>query len=202
MGKEMKTVGIFALIFLVLAGVAAFFVNNTMDEVKQREDGIIDLESKIAKAEKIANKEETLEKELGNLQENLKHYVQILPSPEVATQEELMKLVQQNCERAQFALGAYDDKEAKKRAAPKKKGARKKKVGGFTEIAVSLDASGTYEQFLRFLNALERHETFLRVNNFTCSAPQTPKVDADGKETWPLKISLNVSTFRYDLGGK
>jgi Tfp pilus assembly protein PilO len=199
MGKEMKTVGIFALIFLVLAVVASFFVKSTMDKVSQRNAAIDDLNNKILKAQKIAAKEESLEKELANLQENLKHYVQILPSPEVATQEELMKLVQQNCERAQFDLGTYRVAKTRKSSGGKKR--RHKKVGGFQEIAVSLSATGTFEQFLRFLNALERHETFLRVNSFTCNAPTKPKVDADGNETWPLKISINVSTFRYDLGG-
>jgi Tfp pilus assembly protein PilO len=195
----MKTVGIFALIFLVLAVVAGFFVNNTMDEVSQRTAAIDDLNNKILKAEKVAGKEESLEKELANLQENLKHYVQILPSPEVATEEELMKLVQQNCERAQFDLGSYRVKEGKKKSSGKTR--RKKNAGGFAEIAVTIAAKGTYEQFLRFLNALERHETFLRVNSFTCDAPKVALVDADGNETWPLRITINVSTFRYDLGG-
>lgn len=200
MPKELKTVGIFALIFLVLAIVALFFVNNTMDQVAEKEQKILDLEGEIAKNEKIAAKEEGLEKELKNLQENLRHYVTILPSPEVATQEELMRLVQQNCERAQFDLGSYSVREAKKRGGGGKK-KKKKKKGGFAEISVSLNARGTYEQFLRFLNALERHETFLRVNSFSCSAPSEAVKDDEGNDTWPLQISLQVSTFRYDLGG-
>ena len=80
--------------------------------------------------------------------------------------------------------------------AAKKKG----KGGGFREIDVSLRANGTFEQFLRFLNSLERHESFVRVNSFTCTPPGRAEVDDEGQETWPLRIALNISTFRYDSG--
>ena len=102
-------------------------------------------------------------------------------------------------ERTQFQLANYG---VKKQGGGRKKRKKKGASSGFREIGVSLKAGGTYEQFLRFLNSLERHESFVRVNNFTCSPPRVATVDDEGQETWPLKISLNVSTFRYDSGKK
>lgn len=195
MTKEIKTVLIFGLIFAVLAGGAFYFVNETKAKVEAKEAEIAALKQEIATLAKEAALEEGLIEQLESLKVNFAQYVKILPSPEVATEERLMTMLQEKCERAQFGLGDYSVKKDRKKS---KK--RSGKGGGFKEIDVTLRAKGTFEQFLRFLNSLERHESFLRVNSFTCTAPAKPKIDDEGIETWPLDISLNISTFRYDSG--
>jgi Tfp pilus assembly protein PilO len=196
MAKELRGVLIFAGVFLVLALFAAYFVHNTMQEVDQIEAEIATMEQDIERLENEAKKHDALVEELENLKANFAQYVKILPAAEVATEERLMDLIQEKCERSQFGVGTY-------RVKPQKKaGKRKTRGGGFQEIDVSLSAKGTFEQFLRFLNSLERHESFLRVNTFTCTSAGRAVQDAEGNETWPLAISLNISTFRYEAGGK
>ena len=204
MNKETQVVLITGLVFVVMTGIALYYVNGRIEMRKAREGEIAQIKQEIAKAEAVIAKKEELEKELESLERNLSHYITILPSPEVATKESLMRLVQEKCERSQFVLERFVlDKAAgapargRGRAAPKKKGGG----GGFQEIALTLDANGTYEQFLRFLNSLERHESFLRVNTFRCQADPKPKInEEDGTVSWPLTISLNLSTFRYEAG--
>jgi Tfp pilus assembly protein PilO len=196
MSKETKTVFVFALIFAVLAGFAFYFVNETAEKVEAKRKEIEGVQKQIAALQKEADQEAALIEELESLRVNFKEFVKILPAAEVATEERLMTMVQEKCERTQFTLDSYLAKGGKKGKKKKGKGA------GFHEISVSLKAEGTYEQFLRFLNSLERHESFVRVNSFSCNPPSKPEVDEEGKETWPLDIQLKVSTFRYDSGGK
>jgi Tfp pilus assembly protein PilO len=215
MGKETKSVIASGVVFLVLVLGALWHVNEQSTLVDERKGQIADLNKQIDDLKKEAALRDSLLEELANLRTNLSQYVKILPSPEVATEERLLELVQEKCERSQFELKSYVlDKPKKAKAA--KKGAPAPKAnkdgGGFAEIGLTLQAVGSYEQFLRFLNSLERHESFLRVNSFSCQAAplgkgRRPAADAepakDGeKEVVPLTITLNVSTFRYDAGGK
>ena len=202
MNKETQVVLITGLVFVVMTGIALYYVNGRIEMRKAREGEIAQIKQEIAKAEAVIAKKEELEKELESLERNLSHYITILPSPEVATKESLMRLVQEKCERSQFVLERFVLNKAKAaRGAGKKSKKKKKDAGGFQEIALTLDANGTYEQFLRFLNSLERHESFLRVNTFRCQADPKPKInEEDGTVSWPLTISLNLSTFRYEAG--
>ena len=195
MTKEIKTVLIFGLIFSVLAACAFYFVNETKKKKDAKALEITALKTEIASLAKQAALEEGLAQELESLKLNFAQYVKILPSPEVATEEILLSMLQEKSERSQFGLQDFQEKKSRAKPTSKKRG--KKKSGGFKEIDITLKANATFEQFLRFLNSLERHESFLRINSFTCNAPQKPEVDEEGKETWPLKISLNISTFRY-----
>lgn len=200
MNKETQVVLITGLVFVVMTGIALYYVNGRIEARKAREQDIATIKQDIAKAESIIAKKEELEKELDSLERNLSHYITILPSPEVATKESLMRLVQEKCERSQFVLERFvlggGSSAVRGRGGA---GAAKKGGGGFQEIGLTLDANGTYEQFLRFLNSLERHESFLRVNTFRCEADPKPKVnEEDGTVSRPLTISLNLSTFRYE----
>lgn len=190
MAKEMRSVLIVSAVFLVFAIVAAYFVNDIQTEVTAKEEEIRTMEAEIETLQKEADLHDGLVEELDSLKANFSQYVKILPSPEVATEERLMELLQEKCERAQFGASSFI---VKPKSASVKKG-----KGGFQEIDVTMQAEATYEQFLRFLNSLERHESFLRVNYFGCTGQTSPKLDAEGNETWPLTISLNISTFRYE----
>tara|TARA_B100000965_G_scaffold356862_1_gene335098 strand:- start:3528 stop:4136 length:609 start_codon:yes stop_codon:yes gene_type:complete len=199
--KETQVVLITGLVFVVMTGIALYYVNGRIEARKAREQDIATIKQDIAKAESVIAKKEELEKELDSLERNLSHYITILPSPEVATKESLMRLVQEKCERSQFVLERFVLNDAKAAARGAKAPKKKKDGGGFQEIGLTLDANGTYEQFLRFLNSLERHESFLRVNTFRCEAEPKPRInEEDGTVSWPLTISLNLSTFRYEAG--
>ena len=121
----------------------------------------------------------------------------ILPPPELASREWFLRVVQEKCERSQMVASLVRFVED-----PKAKSAKpdpKAKTGPtFEEIKVDLVATGTYDQFLRFLNSIERHETFLRVNTFDCRLADTEATaDEEGNLVWKLEIRLQISTFRY-----
>jgi Tfp pilus assembly protein PilO len=196
MNKEQRTVAIFAVVFVILASVAYYFGKQTQEQVEQKKSEIAVLNKEIEDLQAQADQEEALLAELAALKLNFAQYVKILPSPQVATEEKLMETVQLKCERSNFTLVDYVAKPPRKRAKRGKK--RGASSTGFKEIDVTLKADGTFEQFLRFLNSMERHESFLRVNSFQCQGPRGPETDAEGNETWPLKVTLNVSTFRYE----
>lgn len=190
MNREMRSAIIVFLVFLVIAGVFGYQAY-TMSEEKTRLEGeiagldkqITDLKTKVARLD-------GLKEELRSIEENLANYIKILPSPEVATEERLLELVQEKRERAQLAPSSMLTKPNKGKTAGKT---------GFREIEVTINATATFEQFLRFLNALERHETFLRVNSFSCTVG-TQTEEEEAAEIYPLTIQLNLSTFRYEAG--
>jgi len=198
MNKELKTVLIFAGVFVLLATGAGAFVYNTMEAVEIKEQEIAALSGEIQKMKTIAKQEPELETQLNKLQENLGQYVKILPSPEVATDERILRLVNEKCNDSNFELNSVRLEQKAGKAVGKKKRGRAKGKGGFQEVSVTLRARATYDQFLRFLNSLERNPTFLRVNNFSCSLGSAPV----GPTGPMLSIKLNVSTFRYETGGK
>jgi hypothetical protein len=196
MTKETKATAIAGGLVAVITAVLGVFVNGTMTDRDAKQAEQAQLNADIASLQKVVDTQEGLQAELENLKANVAQYIKILPSPEIATQERLMELVQEKSERAQFEITGFVIKPPT--ADPRKRASK----AAFQEIEVTLNAKGTFSQFLLFLNSLERYESFVRVNSFTCTAPQTAEVDSDGKETWPLTVSLNISTFRFDAGGK
>lgn len=192
MTKETKTTAVAAALIAAISLVFVYFVSNSLDEKALKEGEKAQLEQDIDGLTKKVALIEPLTIELDNLKANFAQYIKILPSPEIATQERLMELVEEKCERADFAVQRFDVKP--------QLGAKK---SAFQEIEITLTARGTFEQFLRFVNSLERHESFVRVNSFNCTAPTAAVPDpADpAKQIWPLQVSLNISTFRFD-GGK
>ena len=195
MTKETKTTAIAASLVGIISLGFVVMVKGELDKKDEQEKAAAALDADIKKLEaKVATKE-SLDQELENLKTNFGQYVKILPSPEIATQERLMELVQDKSERANFAVKSFAEKQQK--AATGKKGAAK---SAFREIEITLNGNGTFEQFLRFLNSLERHESFIRVNSFTCTANSQSALDENGKVVWPLNVQVNISTFRFDSG--
>lgn len=131
---------------------------------------------------------EPLRAELRALEENVARYIRILPAPEVATEERLLEMVQDVRERARFVgLAGCNLRPART--------AERKSASGFLEIAITAQGSAYFEELLRFLNLLERQESFVRVNAFTARATE-PGEDRPP----PLDITLDLSTFRYVAG--
>lgn len=192
MNKEMRSAAIVFLVFLVIAGIFGYQAYGLSEQKTTLENEIGGLKQEIDALKTKVAKLEDLKKELEEIKQNLDQYIKILPSPEVATEERLLELVQEKRERAQLDPESIDMKRSGGR------GRDRAAKSGFLEIDVTVGATATFEQFLRFLNALERHETFLRVNQFTCTLGQTQVEEEE--ETYPLTVTLNLSTFRYEAG--
>jgi Tfp pilus assembly protein PilO len=66
----------------------------------------------------------------------------------------------------------------------------------FTRTQLTVRLQGTYFNFLKFLNRVENHESFLRVDEVSLSplAQQSADASPDQKE---LAITVRISTFAY-----
>lgn len=195
MTRETKATAIAAGLVAIISMGFVYVISDSLDVKTAKEGEKGQLETDISTLEAKVAKTEALTIELENLKANFAQYIKILPSPEIATQQRLMELVNDKSVKTTFGLERFDLKKEIAAAA-----ARRTKTA-FQEVEIALTAKATFEQFLKFLNSLERHESFVRVNSFTCTvAPPTPG-DDDGLDP-KLSIALNISTFRYDSGGK
>lgn len=195
MTRETKATAIAAGLVAVISMGFVYVISDSLDTQTAKEAEKAQLETDIQGLEQKVAKTEALTQELENLKANFAQYIKILPSPEIATQQRLMELVQDKSSKTSFGLERFDLKKDLAGAA-----ARRNKTA-FQEVEIALTAKATFEQFLRFLNSLERHESFVRVNTFTCTASPGGGPDADVGNPL-LTIALNISTFRYDSGGK
>lgn len=191
--KEVKQAVLFFAVCLLGAMVAYYFVYTKQEDKARLEGEIATVDQSIADLKAYVDRREALENRLRNIKESLSQFITILPSPLVATEERLYELIAEKTKRAQFKI---DDIQIINR-----KGRGSKKGPAFKELSVKVQAEATYEQFLKFLNSLEAHETFLAVQDFSVT-PSTLDEEVAENAPLPLKISLSVSTYRYEPGGK
>lgn len=198
MNKDLRNVAIAGAVFALLAGLALYFVTETKAEVEAMQGQNDALQGEIAALAPLVTDEiiAGLKTQRDQLKGNFAQYIKILPSPDVATEQQLLEVVQDKCDRSGLALSNIQFRE--QGGAQQANAAR---GPGFEELVVTLTAQGSYTNFVKFLNLLERHEAFLRVNSFSCSPASVARgqaqVDEQGNAYLPLTIALNVSTFRY-----
>lgn len=201
MTKELQMIVVAAVIFVLITGGLAYWAMTLSDEVALKEGEIAAVQQKINAADKEIKKKPDLEAEKEALDKHIARYVTILPPPEVASKQSFLRMVQEKCERSQLNAKSIVFVEPKAKRAVR--GKKKPTVApGFNEVKVDIEAISTYDEFLRFLNSVERHETFLRVNTFSCRVipfdeDEGPKEGDDGEIVWKLDIRLQVSTFTY-----
>ncbi len=195
MTRETKATAIAAGLVAIISMGFVYVISDSLDTKTAKESEQAQLRTDIEGLEKKVAKHDELTLELENLKANFAQYIKILPSPEIATQQRLMELVNDKAVKTTFGLERFEQRQQSKAAAA----ARSKTA--FEEVEIALTAKATFEQFLKFLNSLERHESFVRVNTFTCTAAPAGPTGGDGTDPL-LTIALNISTFRYDAGGK
>jgi Tfp pilus assembly protein PilO len=188
MSKDLRNTLIAVAIFIALAGVLIYFVTETQDKLEVVNKEIADLEEQIRQNKQYIEKAPKLQAQLNELNANFRDYVKILPSAEIATTERLFRTAQAYADAAQITI-----QDLSERSAGGKKGGGR--LGEFEEVSVSFRIEADFETFVRFINLLERHEQFMKVNSFAVSPGQTRTVD--GKETIDLGVSIEVSTYKY-----
>lgn len=194
MSKDLRNTLLAAAFFLLVSVGLGYWVYGKKCDLDDLKAQNAQLQADIDKLQQEASQKviEGLQKQLSELNLNFKEYVQILPSEDVATIGNLHKLLQKYMTDAQITYDSYTMRAA----------------GGtadFQEIGINIKGSGTFEQFVNFLNMLERHTTFLRVNSFNVRVDSSHiklatggQGQFGGKDEIPLTISsLDVSTFRY-----
>jgi Tfp pilus assembly protein PilO len=191
--KDLRNTLLAAAFFLLVAVGLGYWVYGKKTDLDDLKAQNAQLQSEIDKLQQEASQKviEGLQKQLSELNVNFKEYVQILPSEDVATIGNLNKLLQKYMTDSQITYESYS-----MRLSPG--------TADFQEIGIAIRGSGTFEQFVNFLNMLERHTTFLRVNTFNCAVDagkikvvSTNQGQFGGKDEIPLTISVDVSTFRY-----
>jgi Tfp pilus assembly protein PilO len=189
MSKELRNILIAAglsLIFALIASYVDYDTNNDLQDVLAKNTQLeADIKAAVDKVQDPLTGIKPLQDQLRNLNENFNNYIKILPTAEVATEERLRKTVQSWCDQSQIDWSTLTVEK------PKAAG------NGFLDVGVQFTTTGSFDQFLKFLNLLERHEQFFKVNSFSLSPMGTPKVLADGKQIIELQINVSVSTFTY-----
>src|SRR4051812_26306995 len=188
MSKDLRNTLIAVAIFIALAGVMIYFVTDTQDELEKVTKENADLDELIKQNKTYIEKAPRLQAQLNELNANFRDYVKILPSAEVATTEKLLRTVQAYADAAQIQV-----QEVTERGAGGKRGGGR--LGEFEEVSVTFRIDADFETFVRFINLLERHEQFMKVNSFGISLGQTKVID--GKEIIQLGVSIEVSTYKY-----
>lgn len=193
MNKEMRSALIVGAVFLVAVLLALWWVFDTKDQAESKRGSITTLQSEIQTLEEKVGQLQGLADQSQALKNNLDKYVEILPAPEIATEEALIRLVYDKSSTAEFTLDQITvDSKNKAPAARGGRGGRGATPAAFEEVQMRISGVGTFAQFVSFLNLLETDQSFLRVNSFNVNAGR-----AEGEVNAPLAIQLTISTFRY-----
>jgi len=189
MSKDLRNTLIAVAIFIALAGVMIYFVTDTQDELDKVSKENAELEEQIKSNKTYIERAPRLQAQLNELNANFRDYVKILPSAEVATSEKLLRTVQAYADAAQIQVV-----ELSERVGAGKKGGGK--LGEFEEVSVNFRIEADFDTFIRFINLLERHEQFMKVNAFAVTPAPAPRL-VDGKEIIDLGVQIEVSTYKY-----
>jgi len=190
MSKDLRNTLIAVALFIALAGVMIYFVTDTQDQLDGVQKENSELEDKIKQNNDYIKKAPALQRQLNELNANFRDYVKILPSAEVATEQRLLRTVQAYADAAQIQL-----QELSQRDAAGKKGGGSK-MGEFQEVSVNFRIDCDFDSFVRFLNLLERHEQFMKVNSFSVNPSANTRI-VDGKEIIDLGVQIEVTTYKY-----
>lgn len=189
MSKDLRNTLIAAALFIAIACGLGYKVSDTSSDLEQVTKDNQALEDEIKQNNDYIKRAPKLQQQLNELNANFRDYVKILPSAEVATEEKLLRTVQGYAEGAQVRM-----EELTTRQAAGKKGGGK--MGEFEEVSVDFRITCDFDSFVRFLNLLERHEQFMKVNSFSVTPSPTPRI-VDGKEVIDLAVNIQVSTYKY-----
>jgi Tfp pilus assembly protein PilO len=189
MSKDLRNTLIAVALFVALAGVMVYFVTDTQDQLDKVTHDCAELETQIQQNNAYIARAPQLQRQLKELNDNFRDYVKILPSAEVATEQRMMRIVANYAESAQIQL---DDLTNKTNLGKKGGG----KLGEFEEVSVTFRIDADFESFVRFLDLLERHEQFIKVNAFSISPAPKPRV-VDGKEIIDLSVQIDAYTYKY-----
>lgn len=194
MGKETKGVVLIALVFFLVAAFTGYLVYEKRNELEETSLNNNRLRQDITKLKERAEQRDKLVRKLEELQKAVKEYVKILPSAEIATPEKLQKVFYDYAQRTGVDINELEVGQQKTRAAPRRgRNAKRKKPDPFDKIEVRFQIQAEFEQFVKFLNLIEKHENFLQVTFFNLQELKAEEGPAR------LQVNLTVSTFRYNV---
>jgi hypothetical protein len=195
--KLLLTAGLFGL----MATALGYMVFDKIKQSDAKNSAIMALSTEIATLKKKADRAEAETKRLQELKAAVKEYVKILPAREVATDAQVIKMCEDYKNRSGISIDTFlrqrvqaasPSKNRRGGAAPADKAKGKKKGSDFEKVILGFKISGNFEQFVKFLNFIERHESFLQVTSFALTPMSNLETSAK------LAVDLQISTFRYN----
>lgn len=130
-----------------------------------------------------------LDAELAEQRAAVAQSLKLFPSPEIATPERLMEIVQEHAGVTGLEMTWHGCIKPCQRPPPERP------FRGVREVVLEIEAPyrGTFDQVIAFLRRLERDPTFVRVNTFKIL--RNPRLELDDDR---LDLVLSLATFRFD----
>src|SRR5579872_2568477 len=172
MSKDLRNTLIAVALFVAVLGVMIYSISNTQDQLEAvlKENESIDAEIKAN--DDYCKKGPELKRQSDELDANFRDYVKILPSAEIATTEKLYNTIANDADAAQIHIEELITGGSASQGGGK--------LGEFSEVKLNFRIDADFDGFVRFLNQMERHEQFMKVNSFSVNPAANPRV-VDGK---------------------
>lgn len=206
LNEKQKIIAVAAFFLAALGGAGAlvFFKYRERSSLLGEIDG---LEAKKVTANESIQKIPHLLEKKAELVDSVDKYVEILPPEEHVQHESFVEIVDAYRQDTQILIQKADP--VKVNDDPKRKGAGERER--FIRHRYRFSLLGTVPDFIEFLNKLENHPRFLKVDSFRIQ-PSRSRDGSDASESNPdakelhaasnpiKEIELTVSTYTYFKG--
>lgn len=182
-----------ALVAVVVSGLAFLVV--------MARRAVTEVESEIKQAQNEKKSQEQRVRDMDKLQadiaaktENFERFKRQLPAGEELAA--LVEAIGKMADRARVQKGAFFFAPD---AAPPPTGGQGPPFRSYT---IRLPVKGNFQQIGSFINEIERHKRFMRVDSFDLSTPTSGATAASMVSPGPLECSSNITvkTFTYEQG--
>jgi Tfp pilus assembly protein PilO len=197
MGRSTQFVVLLAAGFLLIFGSLAFAIFRQRSQNNEIEQEIKDLKAQIQIKQAKTSKHVAKEAEKAEINSIFGQIVGFLPIESPRQQDIIVEQLNgyASYHDLKFQQIVVDPEEKGKKAAPKKakgKAAGKSDFGdSFQRVGVAIQYRGTFANFLKFLNDVERNPSFLRVDQISL------KPIRGEQDPILLDITIRLSTFQY-----
>ncbi|MFO0981621.1 MAG: type 4a pilus biogenesis protein PilO [Planctomycetota bacterium] len=181
--KYLKIILISGGVLVLGSAVGVYFIWRSYEEEKTAVEATRD---DITQAKRKQAKIKGLEKDVIKLRENLSESVKILPSS-----REVNEFVYKMTEFADIAGVKILDLK------PKDDRTQKKGADVFQKIIYRVEMNGTFDEVLRFANALENYERFVKITSLDLAAEQSQSAQKYTAGLPRHKCSMEVETYVY-----
>ncbi|MFC1706378.1 type 4a pilus biogenesis protein PilO [Planctomycetota bacterium] len=176
--------------FVLIFGPLAFGIYSRDKTNKTLEGEIESTRKQVDTLRDKTSKQKAKEQLYADIENVFNDLVEILPlySPEQADSIWNALTAYRSLANLDFQTISWDDEGTR--------GGRRAKKGDFEEINLNIQLSGRFFDFLRFLREVERHPSFLRVDNIIL----VPSGERDENGDMIHSINLKLTTFHYVVG--